>query len=364
VSAAPHLVVAVTAHGYGHLAQTGPVLNAVRRRLPSLKITLRGDFPAKVLAEFVDGPVDHAPAPPDFGLAMTSPVDIDWPASLDRYAALHRDWHGTVEDEMAALQALAPDLVLSNAGYVTLAAAAELRLPAIGLSSLNWADIIDHYRGGEPDVVHMLLEQRMAYAGARPFLRCAPGMKMPGIPRAVDIGPIGRQGRDRRAELASGARHLVVVSAGGIRGGTPAAAWPELTGVTYVFARAEDADARRDAVALDRLDIPFIDALASADLLITKPGYGMFVEAAVNRTRLLYAARDDWPEAPGLDVFAADHCCAAKLPAGSLDGPGDAAAAAITALLTRPAAPALPPTGIEQAADIIATQLTGGSRQT
>ncbi|MFX9020108.1 hypothetical protein ABTN35_21050, partial [Acinetobacter baumannii] len=72
---------------------------------------------------------------------------------------------------MALLQALSPDLVLCNAGYVTLAAAAELRLPAIGLSSLNWADVLDHYRGGEPDVVPIILEQRMAYAGARPFLR-------------------------------------------------------------------------------------------------------------------------------------------------------------------------------------------------
>lgn len=356
--AAAHLVASVTAHGYGHLAQTGPVLNAVRDRLPDLRITLRGTFPDGVVEGFVAGPVEQAPAPPDFGLAMTSPTDIDWPRSLARYADLHRDWHGAVEDEMARLQALAPDLVLSNAGYVTLAAAAELRLPAIGLSSLNWADVIDHYRGGEPDVVHMVLEQRMAYAGAKPFLRCAPGMAMPGVSRIVDIGPIGRRGRDRRAEFGPDAQALVLVSSGGIRGGTPAAAWPGLPGVTYIFARGEDADARRDAVALDRLGLPFIDALASADLLITKPGYGMFVEAAINRTRLLYAARDDWPEAPGLDAFASVHGCAAKLPAGALDLPGDDTAAAILALLNRPRSPALDPTGIGQAADQIVAQLT------
>ncbi len=355
--APPHLVVSVTAHGYGHLAQTGPVLNAVRDRLPDLRITLRGAFPDGVVEGFISGPVEQAPAPPDFGLAMTSPVAIDWPASLARYTGLHRDWHGAIEDEMAALETLAPDLVLSNAGYVTLAAAAELRLPAIGLSSLNWADILDHYRGGEPDVVSIILEQRMAYAGARPFLRCAPGMAMPGIPGVVDIGPIGRRGRNRRGELAPGARTLVVVSAGGIRGGTPAAAWPELPGVAYVFARAEDADARRDAVALDRLGLAFIDALASADLLVTKPGYGMFVEAAVNRTRLIYAARDDWPEAAGLDAFAARHACATKLPADAFDDPGGEVAAAMLALIERPQAPALEPTGIGEAADRIVAQL-------
>ncbi len=359
--ASPHLVVSATAHGYGHLAQIGPVLNAVRDRLPGLRITLRGDFPDGVIEGFVAGPIERAPAPPDFGLAMTSPVAIDWPASLARYAELHRDWHGVVEDEMMRLQALAPDLVLSNAGYVTLAAAAELRLPAIGLSSLNWADILDHYRGGEPDVVPVVLEQRMAYAGARPFLRCAPGMAMPGIPGVVDIGPIGRRGRSRRDDLrVPGAGAFVLVSAGGIRGGTPAAAWPELPGVTYVFARHEDADARRDAVALDRLGLPFIDALASVDLLVTKPGYGMFVEAAINRTRLIYAARDDWPEAAGLDAFAASHACATKLPADAFDSPDGEVAAAMLALLERPRAPALDPSGIDQAAGRIVAQLLRG----
>lgn len=357
--AAPHLVVSVTAHGYGHLAQTGPVLEAVWRRLPDLRITLRGDFPEGVIESFLSGPIERGPAPRDFGLAMTSPVAIDWPASLARYGELHRDWHGAIEEEMALLQALSPDLVLCNAGYVTLAAAAELRLPAIGLSSLNWADVLDHYRGGEPDVVPIILEQRMAYAGARPFLRCAPGMKMPGLPGVVDIGPIGRRGTGRRNALADGGRALVLVSAGGIRRGTPAAAWPELRGVTYVFARAEDAAARRDAVSLDRVGLSFIDALASVDLLITKPGYGMFVEAAVNRTRLLYAARDDWPEAPGLDAFAAGHACAAKLPGNAFDAPGADVAAAMLALLDRPRAPALEPSGIAQAADRIVAQLTG-----
>ncbi|MBN9527317.1 MAG: hypothetical protein J0H82_13995 [Alphaproteobacteria bacterium] len=357
--AAPHLVVSVTAHGYGHLAQTGPVLEAVRRQLPDLRITLRGDFPEGVIAGFLSGPLEQGPAPPDFGLAMTSPVAIDWPASLARYAGLHRDWHGAIEDEMAVLHALSPDLVLCNAGYVSLAAAAELRLPAIGLSSLNWADILDHYRGGEPDVVPIVLEQRMAYAGARPFLRCAPGMPMPGIPGVVDIGPIGRRGTGRRDALADGEQALVLVSAGGIRGGTPAAAWPELPGVTYVFARAEDAATRRDALALDRLGLSFIDAMASVDLLITKPGYGMFVEAAVNRTRLLYAARDDWPEAAALDAFAADHACAAKLPGHAFDAPAAEVAAAILALLDRPRAPPLEPSGIAQAADRIVAQLTG-----
>ncbi len=42
------------------------------------------------------------------------------------------------------------------------------------------------------------------------------------------------------------------------------------------------------------------ELLASADLVITKPGYGTFVEAACHGVPVLYLERPDWPEAPAL----------------------------------------------------------------
>ena len=40
----------------------------------------------------------------------------------------------------------------------------------------------------------------------------------------------------------------------------------------------------------------FIDMLASCDALVTKPGYGSFVEAAAHAVPVLYLPRADWPE--------------------------------------------------------------------
>ena len=42
--ALPHLLLAVTAHGYGHLAQSAPVVEALTRRMPGLRVTLQGDI--------------------------------------------------------------------------------------------------------------------------------------------------------------------------------------------------------------------------------------------------------------------------------------------------------------------------------
>jgi len=40
----PHLFLAVTAHGYGHLAQSAPVAEELAKRVAGLRVTLQGDI--------------------------------------------------------------------------------------------------------------------------------------------------------------------------------------------------------------------------------------------------------------------------------------------------------------------------------
>jgi hypothetical protein len=41
----PHLLVAASAHGFGHLAQTAEVVNALRRRVPGVRVTVHTALP-------------------------------------------------------------------------------------------------------------------------------------------------------------------------------------------------------------------------------------------------------------------------------------------------------------------------------
>lgn len=40
-----HLLATIYAHGFGHLGQSAPVLNALRRRLPALHLTVASTLP-------------------------------------------------------------------------------------------------------------------------------------------------------------------------------------------------------------------------------------------------------------------------------------------------------------------------------
>ena len=165
------LYVAVSHHGLGHLAQTAPVLNALRARRPALELTVRSALPEAVVRERVAGPLRYLAVASDCNLVMHDAVRVDVEASLAAYRAFHENWTARVDAEARALEKLGVEAVLSNVGYLPLAAAQRAGLPAFALCSLNWADIFAHYLGAAPGTAAILAEMRAAYAGARCFLR-------------------------------------------------------------------------------------------------------------------------------------------------------------------------------------------------
>ena len=126
-SLTPHLFVDISSHGFGHLAQTAPVLNALRARLPTLQLTIRCGLPRERLALRIQGDFEHIPSASDFGLTMKSALDVDQAASLTRYRALHAEWDAHVRDYASLLAQRKPDWLLSNISYIALAAAARAR---------------------------------------------------------------------------------------------------------------------------------------------------------------------------------------------------------------------------------------------
>ena len=49
---------------------------------------------------------------------------------------------------------------------------------------------------------------------------------------------------------------------------------------------------------MDAARIEYVDLVAAADVVVTKPGYGIVSDAIAARTRMLYTDRGDFPEYP------------------------------------------------------------------
>jgi len=296
----PHLLVAITAHGFGHAAQAAPVINALRRRIPDLRLTLYTGLPHALLASRFEGEFALIPHSPDVGMCMKNALEVDGAASAAAYQQYHRHWEQAVAAEARLLGSHAPDAILANVPYRILAAASRVGIPALALCGLNWADIYRHFCGDLPGAATILDEMHDAYRSARAFLQPTPSMPMSDLDNRIGIGPIARVGTVRRGEIQRrlglpAVAKLIVVSLGGIPTRLTPADWPLLPDVYWIVPAAWGPQ-RRDTIAFESLAMNFVDALRSADALITKPGYGSFAEAACNGTPVLYAPRHDWPE--------------------------------------------------------------------
>lgn len=302
----PHLVVSISGHGFGHVAQTAPILNLLHRHMPELRLTVRSSVPITHLRSRIAAPFEYLQSTGDIGMAMSSALEVDVVKSRAAYQHFHADWQRLVADEAALLSELETDLVFSNVGYLPLAGAQLAGIPNIALCSLNWADIYRHYCGDDAIATQIL----SCYAGADAFLRATPGMAMNDLSATgnlIPAAPIAAIGKNRRSEInhslkLSKAEKLVLVSMGGVASRLPVENWPRLDGVRYLVQTSWQVE-HPDAIAFESIPVNFSDLLASCDAMLCKPGYGSFVEAACSGVPLLYVDRPDWPESPALTTW-------------------------------------------------------------
>ncbi|WP_303902231.1 hypothetical protein [Thiohalomonas denitrificans] len=347
-----HLLAAISPHGFGHLAQSAAVLNALRARYPELRLTLRTALSRAVLERRIDGPFELQVATDDFGMVQHDALEVDVEASAQRYGGFHRQWDERVDRVAGELREVAPNLVLADIPYLTLAGAERAGLPSAAMCCLNWADIYRHYCGDRPEAGPILGQMEVAYNSADLFLRTEPSMPMGFLDNARDIGPIMAPGRNRRPELDhafnTGGDKLVLVAVGGIHLRLPVEQWPRIEGVRWLVQRGWQVE-HPDAIPFEDLNLPFTDLVASCDLLITKPGYGSFTEAAGNGIPVLYIPRPDWPESPYLEQWLTQNGSAEPLSPQSWKS--NQFRQAVLRSLQAGRHPPVPATGIGQAVD-------------
>ncbi|MFT3961873.1 hypothetical protein [Propionivibrio sp.] len=354
-----HLFVDISSHGFGHLAQAAPILDALARLRPGLRLTVRSGLPAEKLRARIAAPFELLPGRSDFGFVMVDAVRIDLAATGAAYRAWHAGWDGRVAAEAAFLRELAPNLALTDVAYLPLAGAARAGIPALSMCSLNWADLFAHFFGREAWAGPIHAQILAAYRSAACFIRLTPAMFMPDLPNARAVAPVAAPGHERRAELherlgAATGERVVLVAFGGFDKDLNAAAWPVTPGVRWLVP-ASWGIARGDMAAIEALRMDFTDLLRSVDAVLTKPGYGTFTEAACNGAAVLYVRREDWPEQDCLIEWLEKNARCREVAATALMR-GELADD-LARLWHQAAPPAPVPRGAEEAARLLASYL-------
>jgi hypothetical protein len=305
-----HLVVDLSGHGYGHAAMTIPILNALRRDWPGLRLTVRTTVPRAWLVERLTGNFDYA-SHADFGMVMADAVHVVPNESAFAYWCRHSDWDDTLSHATTNLASLKPSLLLSNIPYLSLAAAHRAGIPAVALGSNNWADIYRRYCKqfvGAQKIQKVMVE---AYASAQTFLQVTPSMAMPSICNGRRVGPVASLGQDRRSELRrqlglEADQIIALLALGGVPIELPIAHWPRLGNLRLVLASTLSVS-HPDVAMASSLNFPFLDLVRSCDVVISKTAYALCMEAACSGIPMLLVSRQEWPEEAPLRKWLVRH---------------------------------------------------------
>lgn len=356
----PTIWCAISSHGLGHAAQVVPVLNELGRIVPDLRATLRTQVPAWFFKDRLTIPWTLSPGQQDVGCIQHGPLSIDVAATWDAHARFHQEWERKVQDETQAMLATGPTLVLSDISHLAIEAGARAGFPAIGLCNLSWDLILDPLADPkQPGHGQIVAHIRRAYAHAELMLRPAPGIPMTAFRRIVDIGPIADRPPEPVPEIreilaAAPDDRIVLIGFGGIALDTlPFAQLDRLDGYRFLVAgTVPDGCARIRAAST--LPFSFRALLASADVLVTKPGYSTVIEAVALQKPVVYVRRYNFADEQALVDYLHRHGRAIEFPRSDFEA--DRWSDALAAVRDSPAPPEPPPapSGAHEAARAIA----------
>ncbi len=365
------LAVYVSGHGYGHATRTAEVLRAVRERASALKITICTSAPSFLFEGVVGPPLSVRGVECDVGLVQKDALTIDEPATAEAARRFLAGWDGLVAREARWLRESGARLVLGDIPPLAFAAAADAGVPSIALGNFSWDWIYSHLAARQPALAEAAAHAAAAYARAGLLLRLPFAGDLSAFPRIEDVPLVARAPeltkQEARRRLGLDARPVVLLSFGGVgMPGLDAAVFGRLDEHFFLLTQAGGGTApnlrRLVAGDLSAAGLSYPDVVAAADVVVSKPGYGIVTDCIGARTRLVYTDRGDFPEYEVLVAQMQRYLPVAFV--SSADVREGRLAQALREVRALPFPEASPTNGAAVAADRIAAALHAGSRPT
>lgn len=300
------LAVYVTGHGFGHATRVGEVLREVRRREAALPIAVVTSGPEALYRRAIAGPFEFRSEACDVGLAQRNALVIDEAGTVDAWRRFQAGYDARVAREAQWLRTAGARVVLGDVPPLAFDAAGEAAVPSMALANFSWDWIYRHLAAR-----HRALREA-AEAAAAAYARCGLLLELPfagdlsAFPRRVGIPLVARRPRvgkgdaRRRLQLEG---TVVLISFGGLgQSAFDPAVLARMPAFTFLVSDAPGplpANVRLvGAAEMVATGLEYVDLVGAADVVVTKPGYGIVSDAIGAGTRMLYTDRGDFPEYP------------------------------------------------------------------
>lgn len=347
------VAVYISGHGYGHLAQIAPVLDALVRRCPDVSLLLRTRLPVALLSRRIRAPFTLLADAVDVGVVQKNAISEDIPATLEAARAFYKDFDERIEREAKLLAKLHPVAVLSDISPLAFPVAKRVGAPCFAVASLDWHEI---YRAYLPADDPLLATLQKAHDDCDLLIRPPLSMPMPTFAerREVEIIVDDAYTAPKPARDAEHRTALVMFGGAGdppfnVRALEDIAGWRFLSLSRIPSGASANV---KQAVFRDST----AELVQGCELVITKPGYGTLAECWQTNTPLAYVPREEFPEYPHLDDWLQKNAPSARMQMEDFVS-GNWREAMQAALDCPRSWPQIKTSGAEQAVELIARAL-------
>jgi len=310
------LAVYISGHGYGHLAQVAPVLVALLRRHPDVRLLLRTELDEAIIRRFLPLPFRLLSGSVDVGVIQRHAVLEDIPATIAAAQRFFATWDARIAAEVRLMRGHHPSMVLSDISPLAFPLARRLGVPAVALGTLDWHAVYSAFMADDSVLALLAAAHEQADVLLQPPL----SMPMTSFPRIRPIGLIVRRASISRRRLrqclniADGDRLGMVMFGGS---GNPPFDTRRLDDISGWQFGIPATDGRRITPRLTHAPcgngITTADYVAAADVVICKPSYNILAECWRHQTPIVYVPRPDFPEYPYLHVWLEGQASAVEI---------------------------------------------------
>ena len=280
------VAVLCSAHGFGHVTRQIVLIQGLLDR--GLEVVLFTAAPREIVHASLSG-VPCISWGIDAGIAQRDSIQED----LDETLMLLEERCSDHAIDRLARAVYGFGFALVDTAPAALEACRRAGVPAIAIGNFDWAWIYRHY---EP--LRDWADRFAAWQAPHPAIELTPGPGMHGFSSVTHGGLVGR--REAPLRIAARRERSVLVSFGGF-GLEGLEDWlPRIKGIRWLMAPPMSQFNRPDCSFVK--DVPYPALVAGSDLIFTKPGYGIFAEAALAGTPIVWLDRGSFPEAPYLEV--------------------------------------------------------------
>jgi L-arabinokinase len=292
----------ISAHGYGHGVRSGQIIRAANALYPQLTIHIVSDLPFSFLTNQIGNESNALRRGSfDVGMVQLDSIRVDIDATLKRVKQLYDRRAEIVSQETDFISKNCIELVVADIPAIPIEASAMAGIPSLAIGNFGWDWIYSEFLRKDGRWRQVVEAIRREYAMTDLLLRLPFCENMNAFPNIEDIPLVASPGKNRRSEITT------------LMGCDPAKKWVLLSFTTLdwngeaVSRVMQDSDCEFFTVlplewpdsgihALNREQVPFSDVIASVDVVVSKPGFGILSDCIVNQKPLIYAERRDFLE--------------------------------------------------------------------